>query len=46
LTVSAPAVGAPESLVSVKFVAADASSAGFRAVTGLAPFGSVGVASV
>ena len=46
LTVSAPLTGAAASEVSVKLVAAELSSAGLRAVTGLAPFGSVGVANV
>ena len=46
LTVSAPAVGAVESEVRVKLVAAELSRAWLRAVTGLAPFGSVGVARV
>ena len=46
LTVSAPPVGAAASEVSVKLVALELSSAWLRAVTGLAPLGSVGVASV
>jgi len=45
-TVSAPPVGAAASEVSVKFVAVELSSAWLRAVTDLAPLGSVGVASV
>ena len=42
----APLTGTAESVVSVKLVAVELSSAWLRAVTGLAPFGSVGVASV
>ena len=46
LTVSAPPVGPAASEVSVKLVAVELSRAGLRAVTGLAPLGSVGVARV